>query len=396
MTTLRSERGAALIIVAVALLGLTLFSAIVLDFGILWTSRGQAQNAADAAAMAGALVLEGDPTDGPGARNAARAFARENRIWSEALADADIEVSWPLPSPCPVPDTGVNACITVDVFRGAGTHTNTLPTFFAQLAGVNEQGVRATATAEVKAGNATNCLKPWIISDGWEEHSVPTNLQFDLGIDVYRKPDPGPGTGYKASMIGQTVILANGDPNDAIAPSNYYEADLNGSGASNFLDNIEHCVGITKQINALDPPSCPAGADDIGCVNLSNGRKPNANVSGAEFLIALDPYATIDASGVVHGSCAPTCASAPGRLTSPRIVPVALFDPAVYTSGDRMSGNLNLPIVNIMAFFVQSVVSSGPNKGQITGVLAGDAAIFHGTGSAGIDSSFLRISGLVR
>jgi hypothetical protein len=52
-----SERGAILIQVAVALLGLTVFSAFVLDYGVLWSARGQAQNAADAGAMGAAVNL---------------------------------------------------------------------------------------------------------------------------------------------------------------------------------------------------------------------------------------------------------------------------------------------------------------------------------------------------
>ena len=50
--TLRTERGAIIIQVAVALLGLTLLSAFVIDNGVRWASRGQAQNAADAGALA--------------------------------------------------------------------------------------------------------------------------------------------------------------------------------------------------------------------------------------------------------------------------------------------------------------------------------------------------------
>src|SRR5262245_64229171 len=48
-SNLRSETGAMLIQVAIALLGLTLFSAFVVDYGIIWTSRWQVPYSADAA-----------------------------------------------------------------------------------------------------------------------------------------------------------------------------------------------------------------------------------------------------------------------------------------------------------------------------------------------------------
>ena len=52
-----SERGAVLVQVAIALVGLMALSAFVIDYGVLWASRRQAQNAADAAAMAGAISM---------------------------------------------------------------------------------------------------------------------------------------------------------------------------------------------------------------------------------------------------------------------------------------------------------------------------------------------------
>ena len=63
------ERGAVLIQVAVALLALLALSAFVFDYGVMWASRGQAQNSADAGALAGAISLAFDsPTDQTAAR----------------------------------------------------------------------------------------------------------------------------------------------------------------------------------------------------------------------------------------------------------------------------------------------------------------------------------------
>ena len=59
-TRLRDDRGAIIIHVAFALLALLAFSAFVVDMGVMWVSRRQAQNAADAGALAGAVALMKD------------------------------------------------------------------------------------------------------------------------------------------------------------------------------------------------------------------------------------------------------------------------------------------------------------------------------------------------
>ena len=53
-----------LVHVAVAMIGLLAFSALSIDYGVMWTARRQAQNAADAAALAGAISLAFDNPDG--------------------------------------------------------------------------------------------------------------------------------------------------------------------------------------------------------------------------------------------------------------------------------------------------------------------------------------------
>jgi Flp pilus assembly protein TadG len=410
--TLRTERGAIIIQVAVALLGLTLLSAFVIDNGVRWASRGQAQNAADAGALAAVTTLAANPGDGVAARQAAFRTVKQNLIWGESLADADIIVPDPLPSLCP---DGTYSCAKVDVFRGAKDltnvqHTNYLPTFFANIAGISTQGINATATAEVESGNATNCLKPWFIPDRWNDANG--DGTYDAG-DSYVPPSAGQTTtGYTASLIGTIVTLANGDPSSAIAPSVYYQADLDGNGAANYANNITSCVGIIKEINPLYPVSdacpanspascyCPDGQDDPGCVNFKNGRDPVKSAQAAQALIDADPYATPNADGSISNTCATnrTCPAPYQNFTiSPRIVPVALFDPSYYSALNNQSGNLTLPIVNIMAFFLDSAVQAGTDKGQLTGTLVGDASLFLASaGKAGPGNSFLRTPGLIR
>src|SRR5512134_2179086 len=82
-----NDRGAILVHVAMSLLALMAFVAFTLDYGVLWSSRGQAQNAADSGALAGAVALAfdnaSDFTDaGPGKQNAFEATQR-NLVWGK-------------------------------------------------------------------------------------------------------------------------------------------------------------------------------------------------------------------------------------------------------------------------------------------------------------------------
>ena len=112
-----SERGTVLIQVAIAIMALTAFTAFVLDYGVLWVSRNQAQNAADAGALAGAIARTYDETTNPpasggkaeqSARWAARcasgsascpaAPSSANPVWpSQAGASSGVEVLWDCP-----------------------------------------------------------------------------------------------------------------------------------------------------------------------------------------------------------------------------------------------------------------------------------------------------------
>jgi Flp pilus assembly protein TadG len=157
-----SERGAIIIHVAMALLALVAFSAFVVDYGVMWVARNQAQNAADTGALAAATALTNGGTTAE-ALEAAEFFARQVTVWGEFTAPADVKVA---NVNCPASAGGGKPCIRVDVLRGVpdrtgGAHTNTLPVFFAPLVGITSQGVRATATSQSASGNAVHCLKPW-------------------------------------------------------------------------------------------------------------------------------------------------------------------------------------------------------------------------------------------
>src|SRR3970040_81758 len=182
----RCDRGAVLVHVAVAMLALVAFCALTIDYGIMWMSRRQAQNAADAGAMAGAVSLAfDDPEDFERSRAMAETLAESHMIFglspdvergAGTVDDDDTtkDISYPT---CPPDALGLaGTCIRVNVYRTTAAFTqgggakDPLPSFFGPVFGRYEQGARATATAKILSGNASDCLKPWAVADRWDEN----------------------------------------------------------------------------------------------------------------------------------------------------------------------------------------------------------------------------------
>ena len=105
-----------LIMVVVAMVALLAFGAFVIDYGMMWTGRGQVQTSADAGALAGAISLAFDsPTDFAGAKTKASWAARANNVWGTAPDVQLTDVTFP---PCPPGAPGLaDTCVKVDAFR---------------------------------------------------------------------------------------------------------------------------------------------------------------------------------------------------------------------------------------------------------------------------------------
>ena len=200
MTRNTSERGAVLVQVAIAILVLTAMATFVVDNGLVWVSRGQAQNAADAGALSGAIAraydeLTSPPASNGKAFNSAMGAAQANKVWT---AVPTAQVSWA----CPAGVTG--SCVRVDVYRNGEFGSTPLPTIFAQVLNIPSQGVRATATAVAAVANqSSNCLRPWMIPDSWTENTAPSS-KFN-GADVYAFPDPVTGLGGTGFKVPQDI-----------------------------------------------------------------------------------------------------------------------------------------------------------------------------------------------
>jgi Flp pilus assembly protein TadG len=432
-----SERGTVLIQTAIAILVLTALTSFVLDYGVLWVSRNQAQNAADAGALAGAIARAFDETADPpsaggraelSARWAARcasgsascpaAPASANPVWpSQAGATSGVEVLWT----CPPAFAG--RCVTVNVYRDGTNTSTTLPTFFGPLLGINSQGIRATASARVATANAANCMRPFSVADKWIDNSSPTNLLYehydsagiprtDITPDQYVPPNgTSAGTGYRLPDdygVEQVLTFGNENDNDPIMKGWSLPLKLPNPAGGYFTGGDEYREAIA---------GCTSGTVAIGdYLSLENGAMVGPTNQGFDDLRDLDPGATFNTSTkTIDGSCVPSCGP-----VSPRIVPIAVFDmdefqwrsttgswdTEVYTDASGAThlipagacpgaGAKCVRVVNILGFFVDRMTNGNP-KTLIGYLVSGPGVFMNGAPGVGGGAAFLSMIQLVR
>ena len=332
---LRSERGVSLIHVAISIFVLTGFCAFVLDHGVLMLARGQSQNVADMAAIAGATARAMDePGNAAPPVNGLTEKAIQNVIDSHKVfagTSANIGRTWNF-GPCPPGVTGW--CVRVDVFRDGSNGSTVLPAYFANLFGINDQRIKATATAVAATANGTNCMKPWLIPDKWlEVQGAPDS--FDPPGDTYvpyNYQANTPGSGYSLADIGTNILLKPGNPKQAISPSDFYEIET----ATDYKESIINCL-ITKNIGDT--------------IEVLNGNRKGPTKQGVDVLTANGPVDVV----------------------------VGVFNPAAFEAQRRQSGNFDLQIVNMISVRITGI----DNNGTVQGVISGGVGTSSGNGGAG-------------
>jgi hypothetical protein len=412
------ERGAITIFVAFALVGLLAFSTFIVDYGVMWVSRRQAQNAADAAALAGARSLPINGGSNTEATSAALAFAGKSPIWGQYPALADVVVS-SLPFACPASAGGGNDCVRVDVIRGtldgAGVaHANTLPIFFGPILGLATQGVRATATAQAAHGNGVQCLRPWIVADRWlEGDEAPgpwsQNATFNPPVDAYVPPSQSTTTGFTVGdNYGLQLVLKPGTIG-AWSAGWTQEIDLN-PGVTISEEQVSGCPSFVPTVGIYQPSAslpCASNGDAIdparGCLRVKTGDWAATRNDGVNDLVTLDSGARWDSgTKTVVGS---------SSGMSPRIVPLALFDTQAYYNESAACGGAGATcvarVVNIVGFFVEGMCNGAvsldpgvtcptPSDDVVGRLMNYPGQILNGAGNVTPAASFLTVTRLVR
>jgi len=390
--SLAGERGVVMIQVALASVVLLGFCGLAVDYGVFWVARAQAQNAADAAALAAATVLAFDDVTDPTfklARQDAVAVGSNSDVWGKppAVPDSDVTFCEAVTPTCPAidglpfPQRRTVFSATVKVYADKA-HNNPLPTYFAALFGVKSQEVQAQATAAVAPANTATCVWPLAIPDLWTEKNsvLPdttfTKYQYPPSVpplllatpDVYFPPtftESNVPTGIQISnpklaptlttMIPLTLtdlligpaIPTGDDPWPPIDQTHFVAVQIPRSDGGGFAGNLT---------------SCNQRPVRIGDVLALDTAATFAQVTiGASTRRSQDPGATWNLDKRrIQGSCAndlPPCA-----VLSPRLVALPVFDPDLY---DKTRGaGPQIKIVNFIGFFIDTVGS------QIRGYLA--------------------------
>jgi Flp pilus assembly protein TadG len=364
-------------------LGMTAFlsaSMLAIDVGMLMTARNQAQNSADAGALAGATALLYDNyTDrsagGPAVTSAINA-AVGNKVMAKDVSVLPEDVTFPLDP------SGEPSRVMVAVRRTA-SRGNPVSTLIAKYFGVTNTDIGATATAEVSQANAMTCVKPFTIPDKWREMQSPpwgmddTYDAFDnkgrplANPDIYI-PATQPGyTGYnQESMRGQKLVL-RASTGENITVSFYFSLAMGKpvlTGGDEYAWNIANC---NKTIYYWGDP-----------LTQEPGAKEGPTIHGAEELIAKDPGAYWDTdTNKVKGSTY--------GAQSPRVFPIPLYDPIVYDSGKRNGRIADLVTANWIGFFIEYIEGNGI-WGRIIPI-AGIRDANHGPAPMGLNPKALRL-----
>lgn len=347
---MRNERGATMIMIAIAMTAMLGMVALAVDVGMLFNVRSEAQRAADAAALAGAGSLIGEPGNESRARATAIRFGDANSVNETAAAvlpeDVDVDLA--------------EGEVTVTVRRTAD-RGSAVATWFARVLGIDAVDVDATATAEVAPAGAATCLKPFSIYDqyhdvdgdgDWSDGDAYEPEAHGYGSDWRDPGQPGDdGLGYVGDF-GRPIALKGYDGASGAesccpgnGPSWYYPWNIPDvddgpvTGANRYRDNIANC----------NPAIVSVGEE----YQVETGDMRGPTKKGVEDLIALDPSAYWDdvSNSIANSRYTPW-------ESSPRIAIVPTFSP----SREFDPGKKPIEFTNFVAVFVESVSGNGNSQ----------------------------------
>ena len=341
----RDERGMSFVWVGMGFMAFFAATTLAIDVGMFMTARSQAQNAADAGALAGATALVFDDyddrsDDGP-AKMSAMNTAKENDVMRIDVSVQPSDVTFPLS-----PD-GYDNRVHVNVFR-TSDRNNPVAALIGPIFGVPTVNVSTGATAEASPANAMTCVKPFAIPDRWIENGYP---DWDTGdsferydnfgnvlpqADVYNPPGHPNYSGYNPTRDKGTLLIIRASGESNINPSMYYTWAMGGvTGGDAYRENIEGCN--TEEVTMGTP------------ILHEPGDKMGPTSQGIDALIAQDPNAYWDDYNKrVVTTMKP----------SPRVFPIPLFDPDFYEWGKVNGRPADLKVSNWLGFFVVDRVGS--------------------------------------
>lgn len=385
VTSIRSERGATMIVVAVAMTALLGFLALAIDLGMLYVAHSDAQRAADASALAGASAFLDNSNSaavGP-AHQRALEYATRNTFQNGPIDSANVAI------------TVLQDSNKVGVY----IHRDSVRTLFARVLGIRTVPIAAFAAAQAVQAGAAKCLKPIAIPDMWFDANDDKNSDrvMDNGEQWVFGDNPGDryeaftgsnsstatgyGSGFRNSTspgfsndFGRQLQIKEQDPQSpyVASPGVFYpwqiptdpnQAPCKGGfgGASAYRNDICSCNNSSVTLGTPYP--------------IKTGNMVGPTWQGVGELIKDDPNAYWDPSTqTVKGST-----FGGSWMNSPRVVKLALFAPGQITK----SGMTTITFNNFALMFIESqktqkdpvtgrflyFVSGSGDPGPVTGSL---------------------------
>jgi hypothetical protein len=352
----RDERGMSLTFVGIGFLAFLTATTLAIDVGMFMTARNQAQNAADAGALAGAVALGfnsyTDRTPSGPAVQSAMNGAKANPVIGAQVSINPSDVTFPNDP------FGNPTRVRTWVYRTT-ERTNPVPTLMGRVFGLNTVDIVATATAEAAPANAATCVKPFTLPDKWIENTappfIPDGSEFDIDQDVYRDATHTDATGYSYEDAG-TLLRLKADNGSKPSPSMYQTWSMGGiTGSDWYRENIADCNSEVLTIGYK--------------MLLEPGMQVGPTIQGMEELYEKDE----DAEWNTSCNCVMRNGQRVGK--SPRIVTIPLYDPYKYEDGKRNGRNADIWIGNYLGFFIEEI-QGNEVVGRITpiaGLYVGDA-----------------------
>lgn len=325
---LNDESGVTAIHVVCSIVMIFAFAVVTIDMSLIQLAKTQLQNAADAAAIAGAIAMveaEGDQAAGISGAIACAGLNTAVQDVERQVAITAADVTFP-----------ENAQIRVETHRTQATGDPVRLYFLKVLDPVlnNLGDVSAVASASVFPVNGTDCLKPWCFPDKWDDADNDSLYDegefYDPEITGYRVPD----------HVGQEIILKLNNANASPRMGWFYAVDF---APINTGDPVITGADIYREWIWTCEPFMVSVGDQL---QIEPGNMIGPTGQGVADLIDLDPNAYWDAStGTVKGSDFPT---------SPRIINVATFDPSVGMQTD-VNGKDYLTVVKLVVVFLEDI-----------------------------------------
>ncbi len=334
------QRGSTLALVAVTITAMLGMAALAVDVGLLMTARGEVQNVADLAALAGAGTLIQQPHNAGLARQTAIDYAAQNNVRGLAATvepgDVDVDLAAGL--------------VRVRMFRTRSRGTP-ISTFFARVLGVWQMDVAADAAAQVFGAAQASCPLPIALPDRWINAGRPAWNPAEG--DAYVSPGQSGSTGYADGDLGRQIVThltsgpAAAGQGNGVTPRGAYmwmpsQLAL-GGGASQVRGHVIECQGPLAAIQHPVGKWIPELVGNLGALEQDLAD-----------LVSRDPHARFDPG------C--DCVTGGQGAQSPRIRPIPLFDPLSYSFNGAYS---TFQVSNFAGVFVEQVGGGPPGARQI-------------------------------